>query len=220
MISVDQLRLLALDATEAPGEPLAALEAQLIRLAVAVSVTSLDETAIQQAIGSAFEAGATPAQVQEISSLVSGLGVHSLMASSVAIIEKARAAGFVIDGELDVPRQKLWDRYVGNDPFWTGFEKELPGFLRSMLILSPDQFEAFFSYCAVPWKSGQVRAKVKELAAMACDATPAHRFLPGFKLHLANAVALGAGSLALDEALAIAAAAPLHAGTGRWASGG
>jgi hypothetical protein len=82
-----------------------------------------------------------------------------------------------------------------------------------MLLLSTDQFIAFFEYCAVPWKSRQVRAKVKELTAMACDATPAHRFLPGFRLHLANAVALGAGRLAIEEAMAIAAAAPQHQGT-------
>jgi hypothetical protein len=48
---------------------------------------------------------------------------------------------------------------------------------------------------------------------MACDATPAHRFLPGFKLHLANAVMLGAGALAINEALVLAAAAPEHQGT-------
>jgi len=103
--------------------------------------------------------------------------------------------------------------HVGGDPFWQSFEGVLPGFLRSMLILSPDQFAAFFEFCAVPWKSRQVRAKIKELTAMACDATPAHRFLPGFRLHLKNAATLGAGSVAIAQAMQIARSAPKHLGT-------
>jgi hypothetical protein len=195
------------------GEPLSIMDAALIRLGVAVAVTSLDRAAIDAGIIDALEAGASVAQVQEIISLVSGLGVHSLMASAVPLLARARAIGIAPDDRLSPEQQELWDRYVGDDPFWVGFERELPGFLRAMLLLSSEQFAAFFDYCAVPWKSGQVRARVKELAAMASDATPTHRFLPGFRLHLTNAVALGAGGTAIRQALAIAAAAPAHSGT-------
>lgn len=212
MVSLDDLRGLAAAVRE-PKDSLDELERGLIRLGVCASVTSLDRQAIEAAIAGAFEAGATPAQVQEILSLVSGLGVHTLMAASAAVVEQARAFGFVFQETLTPGQQRLWDEHVGEDPFWIGFERELPGFLRSMLVLSPDQFAAFFSYCAVPWKSGQVRAKIKELTAMACDATPSHRFLPGFRLHLANAVALGAGRLAIEQAMEIAAGAPVHEGT-------
>jgi hypothetical protein len=130
------------------------------------------------------------------------------------VVDQARSYGFSIADTLTAGQQQLWDKYVGDDPFWIGFEQELPGFLRSMLLLSSDQFKAFFDYCAVPWKGGTVRARIKELTAMACDASPSHRFLPGFRLHLANAVALGAGRLALEQALAVAADSPVHDGTG------
>lgn len=213
MVTVDELRSLAMDVAVEPGDPLTELEVQLIRLGVCASVTSLDRHAIESAISDAFKAGATPEQNQEILSLVSGLGVHTLMVASASVVEQARSSGFALDEDLTPEQQQLWDSLVGEDPFWVGFEEELPGFLRSMLLLSPDQFRAFFEYCAVPWKSGKVRAKIKELAAMACDATPAHRFAPGFRLHLANAVALGAGRLALEQVLAIAAGAPVHEGT-------
>jgi len=105
-----------------------------------------------------------------------------------------------------------WAARVGEDPFWSAMEDELPGFLRAMLRLSPFQFDAFFDYCAVPWKSGLVRARVKELLAMASDATPAHLFMPGFRLHLANAISLGAGRRAIDECIELAACAPPHVG--------
>jgi alkylhydroperoxidase/carboxymuconolactone decarboxylase family protein YurZ len=195
------------------GESLAPLDAALIVLGVAASVTALDRTSIATALDRALAAGASEAQAVEVMSLVSGLGVHTLMASMAPIAERARARNSIDTGPLDDARQALWNRHVGDDPFWQGFERELPGFLEGMLRLSPDQFVAFFDYCAVPWRSGTVRARCKELIAMACDATPAHRFLPGFRLHLRNALALGAGKRAVIETLALAAAAPAHRGT-------
>jgi hypothetical protein len=213
MVTLDELRRLAANAASTAGDPLELLDQHLIRLGVAASVTSLSNYAIEAAVAEVYAAGGTPGQAQEILSLVSGLGVHSLMAASLVVLEQAREAGYGFSEELTNEQQLLWDEHVGSDPFWAGFERDLPGFLRSMLILSSDQFVAFFSYCAVPWKSRSVRAKIKELTAMACDATPAHRFLPGFRLHLANAVTLGAGALALEAALNIAARAPEHVGT-------
>ena len=186
---------------------------ELIRLATAVSVTSLDHDCISTSIDRALSAGASVKQVQEIIALTSGLGVHSLMVAETILLDAARSRG-AIDPTLplDNVQQALWDKYIGTDPFWTGFSRELPGFLDAMLRLSPTMFEAFFAYCAVPWKTGTVRAWIKELAAMACDACPTHCFGPGFRVHLANAIALGASHEAILETLDIAAAAPNHTG--------
>lgn len=199
-------------ANEVDGNLLTTFERAMIRLGLAASVTSLDQNAIEGAVEEAFREGATSRQVQEVVSLVSGLGVHSLMVSATTVLAGARRFGEIVDAPLTVDQQKLWDRYVGDDPFWDSFERRMPGFLEALLRLSADQFAAFFIYCAVPWKSGSVRAQLKELIAMASDATPAHRFRPGFLLHLDNAIALGAGRLAILETLDIAAAAPPHIG--------
>ena len=215
-ISITNLRAEAegLTANLPDGEALDALSAALITLAVAVSVTSLDRGTVHTSIHEAMDAGATVAQVQEIIALVSGMGVHSLMVSSVAVLnEAANRALIQPDEPLDSARQQLWDKHISSDPFWTGFSEELPGFLEAMLRLSPDIFVAFFEYCAIPWRSGTVRAKVKELAALACDAAPSHRFRPGFRVHLKNAIKLGVGRVAIFQALDIAASAPEHRGT-------
>lgn len=215
-ISITDLRAEAgsLTAGLPAGAPLDALEAALVALAVNVSVTALGRTAVNEAICGAMDAGATVAQVQEIIALVSGLGVHSLMVSSVTVLDEAANRGLVrLEEPLDPERQQLWDKHVGGDPFWDGFSAELPGFLEAMLRLSPDIFVGFFDYCAIPWRSGAVRARVKELAALACDAAPSHRFRPGFRVHLKNAIKLGVGRTAIFQALDIAAAAPEHRGT-------
>lgn len=198
----------------AEGTPLTPLPRALIQLGLAASVTSLDRGALTTAVAAAFDRGATPTQVQEVIALVSGLGVHSLMISAVVVLEESQRRGLITNSEaLDADRQILWDARVGDDPFWADFEREMPGFLKAMLILSPDIFTGFFDYCAIPWKSGAVPARVKELIAMASDATPAHRFGPGFRVHMGNAIKLGCGRAEILEALSLAAAAPTHRGT-------
>ncbi len=213
--NIGKLRKYALSKTSAlaDGEGLAEGDRALIRLALTVSATCIDENEINAALATALDSGATIDQVQEIVALTSGLGVHSLMASETAILSAAQARG-LIDQErpLDEDERALWNKHIGDDPFWEGFSRELPGFLDAMLRLSPAMFKAFFAYCAVPWQSGTVRARVKELAAMACDASPTHCFGPGFRVHLANAIMLGVGRRAVMETLDIAAAAPGHAG--------
>lgn len=216
MVTIEQLRSEAEIVMEgvSDGNGLDPLGRALIDLAVKASVTSLDQDALDKAMALAFDAGASAIQIQEILSLVSGLGVHSLMVSASHLIRLAAARGeSAFEGPLDVERQALWDRYIGDDPYWTAFEQDVPGFLDALLRLSPAQFRGFHDYCAIPWTTGSVRAIVKELAALATDATPTHRYRPGFRMHLRNAIKLGAGRRAVSETLDIAAAAPLHVGT-------
>jgi alkylhydroperoxidase/carboxymuconolactone decarboxylase family protein YurZ len=214
MIQIEDLEAIAVIALDRAkdGGSLDPLSSALIALGCRVSVCSLDRGAIADGVDAAFEAGASTQQIQEVIALVSGLGVHSLMVSAVPLFERGRDRGELVDA-LDPARQKLWDQHVGDDPYWGPFEKEVPGFLRALLILSPDLFEQFFAYCAVPWRSGTVSAVTKELIALATDATPSHRFVPGFRLHLRNAIMLGATKAMVRETLRIAAATPEHRGT-------
>lgn len=195
------------------GEPLSNLDMLLVNLALRASPSVLDVNGIEQYTRLLLDAGATAAQVHETLVLVSGLGVHTLMAGSpvVAAVLQERSA-LAMDAPLDSRQQELWSTYVGDDPFWDSMEKEIPGFLQSLLRQSPDAFEAFFQYCAVPWKTAALRAYIKELISLAVDASPTHRFLPGLRLHLKNAIQLGVGRQAILQTLAIAAAAPEHEG--------
>jgi alkylhydroperoxidase/carboxymuconolactone decarboxylase family protein YurZ len=184
----------------------------LIRLAVRASVTVLDRSGMEHGIRAALDVGATSEQVHETLVVVSGLGVHTLMEGSALVTQVLRERGDGPGGPLDSDRSALRDRYQGNDPYWADFEREVPGFLDSLLRHCPEAYEAFFTYCAVPWRTGAVRGRVKELMSMAGDATPSHRYLPGMRLHLANAVRLGAGRQEILQALDLAAEAPAHPG--------
>lgn len=218
MVSLEDIRTEALAALNASnnGPGLDEQTAALIGLAVRISVTTLDVDEVGTYTNRALDAGATGAQVHETLVLVSGLGVHTLMEGSRRVADVLRERNYPpVVSPLDEVRQKLWAKYVGTDRYWDAMEKEVPGFLDALLRLSPEAFEAFFVYCAVPWKTAALPALSKELISMAVDATPTHRYLPGMRLHLGNAIKLGASKSAILQALDIAAHAPSHVGVGK-----
>lgn len=210
-LTVDELRDMAIGRLRSvdDGDPLPPLDRALIEFAAAASITSLYPPAIDRTMANARTLGATSEQLQEMISLVAGLGVHALMIAESRIA----AADATLEKPLGELHQSLWDKYVGDNPYWDKFELYSPGFLKSMLLLSPAQFEGFFNFCAIPWRGKAVGAATKELAAIACDASPSHRFLPGFLFHLDMAVSMGIGRRAIIETLDIAAATSVHRGT-------
>jgi alkylhydroperoxidase/carboxymuconolactone decarboxylase family protein YurZ len=210
-VSLDQIRDEAerLLADVGEGEDLDPVTASLIEIGVRCAVTSLDAAGASTHIELALAAGATPEQVQEVLTLVSGLGVHSLMVGTPLLARAMRERGDTgLQVPLDEQRAELWDRYVGANPYWESFEQRVPGFLEALVRLSPEAFAAFFDYCAVPWRSGALASRTLELVALATDATPTHRFLPGALLHLDGAINCGAGRREVIEALQIASQGP------------
>lgn len=213
MIEITDIRNEALGLlAEAPeGALLSAVTAELVAFATHISVTSLDEAGARTHAAKALALGATAAQLHEVALLVSGLGVHSLFVGTRLIDSLAPDSGLQT---LDVERQTLWDKWVGADRYWDKFEREVPGFLKALLRASAAGFDAFFRYCAVPWQNPQLTPLSKELIALATDATPTHRFMPGMRLHLRNALKLGAGRTEILQVLDIAGHTAGHAGVG------
>lgn len=204
--TLKQSAVARLDGLE-PGDRLTPLETAFIAYALAVSPTMLDLPRAEILAREALGLGATTKQLHDVLILLSALGTHSLMLGSVMIdaLDDSPAP-------MDDARQTLWDDYVGNDPYWASFETRVPGFLAALLRQSPHTFEAFFTYCALPWQDRSLPAKLMELIALAVDCAPAHRFGPGFRLHLENAIALGIPPAKILGAIDIAAASGTHPG--------
>ncbi|MBD1587909.1 carboxymuconolactone decarboxylase family protein [Pseudomonas typographi] len=195
------------------GDGLSARTRALINLAVHVSPATLAMKGSEHFMRMALAEGSTVEQVHEVLLLVSGLGVHTLMAGTTLMGRLLRQWGDpMMSSALDARKLALVQKYVGDDPYWDTVEQAFPGFIDSLLRLSSEGFEAFFVYCAVPWKGGALRGLTKELISVAVDATPSHRFMPGIRLHVSNALKLGAGRKALLQALEIAANSPVHPG--------
>ena len=211
VVTSAEIRAVAEDALRgvADGDHLDDVTAALIGLSVRAVVTTMDTEGSEQHIRLALAAGATPAQVQEVLTVVAAIGMHTFFESSRQL---ARIAAELDTAAPATADRELWARYVGDDSYWARAEVAVPGFLDALLRMSPEAFAAFFEFCSVPWKSRTVPALTKELVSLACDATPGHRYLPAFRFHLANALRLGAGALIVRDTLSIAEKAPLPRG--------
>jgi alkylhydroperoxidase/carboxymuconolactone decarboxylase family protein YurZ len=193
------------------GEPLDSLSRALIEYGVRMCMSCLDVDGATDWAQRALDAGATADQLAEILLFVSGVGTHALIEGSRALAGVLQSRGEAVP-ERDGARQELWDRYRAGGSYWTTFETHVPGFLDALLRLYPDGFAAFMEFGAAPARTGHVDLLVKEFIAIAADATPTHRYLPGLRAHLDNAIRLGVGRTAVLEVLDIAAAAPAHRG--------
>lgn len=196
-----------------PGQPLTPVTLALVEYAVRVSVTTLDMAGARSAAEAALDAGATPPQLQEVLALVSGLGAHTLMEGVRDLADVITGRGGMLP-EVDEQRAALREKLLGTSSYWDVFESFVPGFLDALLRLSPEAFAGFVSYGAIPARTGQLPVLVKEIISVAVDALPNHRYLPGLRLHLRNALRSGAGRAEILQAVDIAAAAPAPPGVG------
>jgi alkylhydroperoxidase/carboxymuconolactone decarboxylase family protein YurZ len=192
------------------GDDLDAQQIILINYALRACSSVLDVAGANEWAARALATGVTTDQLHEVVTLQSAIGVHVFFESSRELASLARPAeGW---GAFDYERQALWDTYVGNREYWTSMQTEIEGFLESLLWMSPSVFEAWMQFVGLPFKTRLVPNLTKELIAMASDACPAHQYLPGMRMHLRNAVRGGAGRLAIQHTLRIAAVSPSHVG--------
>jgi alkylhydroperoxidase/carboxymuconolactone decarboxylase family protein YurZ len=82
-----------------------------------------------------------------------------------------------------------------------------------VLALDPDYFEAFMRFSAVPWKTGTLEPKVKELIYVAIDASTTHLFEPGIRIHIQNAFGHGALVEEIMEVFELTSVLGIHAAT-------
>lgn len=185
---------------------LTALDRSLLELAVAASASVLDHGGIATHTRAALDAGASAGAVTETLVTVSVLGMHALTTGIPIVASELEKAGEpAVTQPLDARRQELHDRLVGDDGYWDAFEEHLPGFVGGLLRLAPETFELFFAYSALPWRSGHLAPRLKEQMYVAIDAAPNHLYVPGLRLHAANARRLGTTDAELAEVLVVAA---------------
>jgi len=85
------------------------------------------------------------------------------------------------------------------NPFWDG-----------LLSLSPDFFEAYLNFSSVPWTTGVLEPKFKELIYVAIDASTTHLYEPGLRQHIRNAIKYGATKEEVMEVLQLTSVLGIH----------
>jgi alkylhydroperoxidase/carboxymuconolactone decarboxylase family protein YurZ len=103
-------------------------------------------------------------------------------------------------------QQRLKETFVENRGYWHPFWNEI-------LELDPEMFEAYLDFSSVPWRTGSLSPKVKELIYIAFDCAATHLYVKGLKLHIENALDHGATTAEIVEVMELASILGIHAVT-------
>ena len=82
-----------------------------------------------------------------------------------------------------------------------------------LLEIAPDYFDAYAKLSSVPWKSGTLPPKIKELLYIAIDSSMTHMYEPGLRVHIRNALRHGATRDEIMEVYQLTSSIGVHAVT-------
>ncbi len=79
-----------------------------------------------------------------------------------------------------------------------------------LLDMAPDYFAAYAKLSSVPWTTGTLSPKIKELLYIAIDSSTTHMFEPGLRIHIRNALSHGATRDEIMEVFQLTSSIGVH----------
>ncbi len=179
---------------------------ELVYIAVDAAATHLYVPGIRQHVRQALAHGATAEEIMEVLELTSTLGIHACNIGVPILVEELEAAGQPVSREMSERQLALKTDFEEKRGYWHSFWEEV-------LLLDPDFFEAYTHFSSVPWVSGVLEPKVKELIYTAFDVSATHLYTPGLRLHIKNAIGYGATREEILEVIELASVIGIHSCT-------
>lgn len=180
---------------------------EFVYIAADAAATHLYTPGIRQHIRAALAFGATKQEVMEVIELTSTLGIHASNIGVPLLMEVLTEEGLRTGpAPLTERQERLKAEFTEARGYWHTFWDEL-------LEVDPDLFETYTELSSVPWRTGVLEPKVKELIYTAFDASATHLYVPGLKEHMRNAVRYGATREEIMEVLEIVSVIGIHAAT-------
>jgi alkylhydroperoxidase/carboxymuconolactone decarboxylase family protein YurZ len=182
---------------------------EMIYIAMDIATTHLYLPGTRIHMANALKHGATKEELMEVLQIVSVLGIHSMTEGLPILIDELKNAGKgdELDAiELDERALAHKQEFIDNRGYWMPIWE-------SLLKLSPDFFKAYLDLSSVPWKTGVLEPKVKELIYVAIDIATTHLFLSGTRIHMRNALKHGATQEEITEVIALVSICGMHSAT-------
>jgi alkylhydroperoxidase/carboxymuconolactone decarboxylase family protein YurZ len=177
---------------------------EFIYITADAAATHLYRPGIQEHLRAAIRHGATREELMEVLELTSTIGIHASNVGVPVLLDVLEEEGLrQAPAALDVKREALKKSFVENRGYWH------PSW-EGLLELDPEFFEAYVEFSSVPWRSGVLEPKIKELIYCAFDAAATHLYVPGLKLHMRNALRYGATAQEIMEVLEIVSVLGIH----------
>ena len=175
-----------------------------IGLAASAAATHLFQPGIQAHLQTAIQHGATREELTEVLELISTVGIHASNVGVPVLLEVLEEEGLRSGpAPLDARRESLKASFIENRGYWHASWEGL-------LEVDPELFDAYVEFSSVPWRTGVLEPKVKELMYCAFDAAATHLYVPGLKLHMRNALRYGATKEELMEMLEVVSVIGIH----------
>jgi alkylhydroperoxidase/carboxymuconolactone decarboxylase family protein YurZ len=172
----------------------------LVALAVHASPSMLNGPAIGLHVNRAREAGATDREIADVLITIAPLGSHTFAAAAPALLETLKELGREDEAKLPAltaEAQRIKDDFVARRGYWTENREMLAA-------LVPEFFAAYMKLSTEPWRNGALEPKFRELLFVAIDCSITHTYEYGLRLHIRNALNLGATPEELLEVFEIA----------------
>lgn len=175
---------------------LSELDVELISVAVNASTTLMHEEALRVHIRNALALGATREQLLEVFELASVIGIHTVTMGMPILLDELTVEGQRDSKELNEHQESVKAAYIAARGAWGPFFED-------WVRLDPALMQAYIGYSTVPWKTGPLPPKLKEFVYIAVDAQATHLYAAGTRLHIQNALKLGASREEIIQVFAV-----------------
>jgi alkylhydroperoxidase/carboxymuconolactone decarboxylase family protein YurZ len=180
---------------------------EFIYIAIDANATHLYLPGVRQHIRAALKLGATPQEIMEVLELAATLGIHAMNIGVPILVQVLEEKGLRTGpAPLTADQERIKAEFTRTRGYWHAFWDD-------MLELDPELFAAYTEFSSVPWRSGTLEPKVKELVYIAFDTAATHLYVKGLKLHIENALGYGATPQEILEVMEIASVLGIHAVT-------
>ena len=172
------------------GGPLEPRLRALVLVAAEAVLGGIDPATLRTAVRNALDAGASVEEITDVVALVSILGIHTIVMASPILAEELETIGQhpePVAPDRSAQVRADFERRRGYwSPLWDAVNMSCPEFLA-----------AYLDYSSIPAERGTLSAKERELVLVVANSVTTHLNPDGMRVHLRNALALGATSAEL-----------------------
>lgn len=178
---------------------------EFLYIAIDTSATHMFKPGLRIHVQNALKHGATRGEIMEVLELSSEIGIHSCSAGMPILLEEMHALGLHVDAPALTPEQQaLRERFKETVGYWNaGWD--------ALLRMAPEFFASYLELASVPRRATRLEPKVKELVLIALSAATTNLYEHGMRVHIRNALKLGATPAEVAEVLQLISVLGIHA---------
>jgi alkylhydroperoxidase/carboxymuconolactone decarboxylase family protein YurZ len=170
---------------------------EFVFLAVAAACTHIHVPAIRAHIKAAIAVGATADETIEVIGITYLLGVHTVTLGVSLLFELMDEQGISrADYQIDDARLQMKARFIEQRGFW-------PEHFSVLVEMDPEFFQEYTNFSSFASIPKVLEPKVRGLVICAIDAATTYLYGRGTKIHMQNALRLGATPDEIIEMLEI-----------------